>query len=207
MIDRPKLPTLKEQLLTIGFTRRNCQFSNGQEANNKVELDFARLAQYPDVYKKVIRRMCELVEPHAPGFFVGVPNGATRIAEKLAREYCVPHIVLTSDPSTKTMDYLNDKHRAAVLDLKNGVLTEDVFRTGSNLERALNVSELASRLAIGVCVLDRSVANAADPGDQILELSKDLEILSVAREPIPSMLPEDSELFKLYAATQRFSTA
>ncbi len=191
-------PTMTERLMAIGFKPWDGNFANNKRANNKLELDHDRLKQYPQLYSDVIRDMCEQVEAYRPKFFVGVPNGATGIAKTMAREYNVPHVVLKKDPETGVMDYADQRSLSVVQRTCDGIIIEDVHRTGSSLERALRINELAAKVVVGACVFNRSVAATAHPGDVVLDLPVD--ILAVARQPIPSELDEASGLWA-YAAT------
>lgn len=184
--------TIGEELLSLGFSRWEGNFANGEPANNKLSLDHDMLKQDPKLYTMVVRRMCELAEPYRPSFFIGVPQGATGIAKAVAQEYGAhllsPTPEIKKDYATKTMSYANTQSSRIVRCSGNGVLVEDVFRTGSSTEKALALPYMAGKIIAGVCVFDRRISGNC--------LDLPIEVHSVAQEPIPTMLKEESELWQ-----------
>lgn len=185
------------ELLDLGFDRFNDSFANGERANNKLSIDHDRLKWHDGIYKRVLQRMCEIADDQRPRptFFIGVPNGATGIAVAVSQMYGAhllnPTPELVKDDETKVMSYADRDSSRVVRSCGKGIIIDDVFRTGSSIEKALALPYMAGQIVAGICVFDRSVP------DNCLELP--IDIHSVAQEPIPLMLPKDSELFRPFA--------
>ncbi len=184
--------TIGQDLFGLGFDRWDGEFANGESANNKLSIDHYVLKKDPELYRRVVRRMCELAEPYRPTFFIGVPNGATGIAATVAQEYGAhllnPTPKLEKDDNTKVMSYADWDSSRIVRSCGTGIIIDDVFRTGSSIEKALALPHMAGKIMAGICVFDRSVP------DNRLELP--IQIHAVAQEPIPIMLSEDSALWR-----------
>ncbi len=187
---------LTEELLSIGLRREEgVIYSNGEQGNNIIDIDHAKLKKHPDTYKKVVTRICRLAEPYKPEFFIGIPDGATEIAETAAREYGIPVYefnprLIKHDPVTRKMAYVNALSRVIVQGLGSGVIIDDVLRKGSNLLEALEVPRLADNLVLSVSVYDRSML-----GDDPV-LPSHIDVVSVGGRPVPTMLEDDSVLWQ-----------
>lgn len=187
---------LTEELLSIGLVRsEGVIYSNGEPGNNIIDIDHAKLKKHPAIYKKVVTRICKLAEPYKPEFFIGIPDGATEIAETAAKEYGIPVFefnprLVKCDPITRKMGYADALGRVIVQSLGSGVIIDDVFRKGSNLLKALEVPKLADNLALSVSVYDRSMPNTE------LVIPEHIDVVSVAGRPVPTMLEDDSALWQ-----------
>lgn len=179
---------LEGQLLRVGFRRYDGTFAGGQKANNKTELDYDTLARHPRLLDRVVELMCEEAESYNPDFFVGVPDGATNLAGRVAREYGAYHVSLRR-VSKEEMGYKTEIDRSSIAHLGDGVLIEDVLNQLTNTRRALMVEGLDPKILAVIGILNRGM-----PGEQ-QPISKPIH--SLVTRSIPAILPPSDELWAL----------
>lgn len=167
-------------------------FSAGDKADNKVNVELIR--NNPDMRELVIPALSDLVMRHEPDFVVGVPNGATWLADAVAVEtgcYLV-HLHKDDDGAIDYEDPFLD-YEVIATELLRGVLIEDVTRTLMNVRRSLAVRGLNQKITSVVTVLDRN------PYSQ-RRIMPDQPLDPLIAEHIPEMLPADSPLRRLARA-------
>ena len=122
---------LRDRLLAVGFGSYDGHFADGQLANNKLDLDYAHVAQDPELLDEVADGLYALAKPFRPQFVIGVPNGATGFAQAVAARFRiwsdVRQPVLTKNQVAKTMDYRSGRDESIVAGLSRGILIEDVL--------------------------------------------------------------------------------
>lgn len=163
-------------------------FAGGQQANNKLDCEI--LETHPTLREAVVKSMMSAVMRHKPDFVVGVPRGATWLAEAVAEEQDIPVVRLDyrqGDPE-KHMFYktVNDAHRSVTYE--RGVLVEDVFNRFTNTRRALAVAGLAVRIVAAEAIVDRGYPDER----QALPIPASARIV----RPIPAVITPDSPLFR-----------
>jgi hypothetical protein len=184
MVDREELG---DRLLAHGLRHFEGTLASGEEGNIKLEADYKTLAQNPQLLEDVVEVICEEADPYKPDFFVGVPDGATDLAQRVAREYG-KFCVNLRRASREAMDYATGIDRDALLYLEDGVLVEDVLRRGTNTERAISVNGLRRKLKAEVVVFNR--------GDLAQPRGLALPVRSVVHRPIPAIVSEDNPIWQ-----------
>jgi hypothetical protein len=177
-----------EELLDIGFSRYEGTFADGQSANNKLDLSYQRLVEYPHLFRRVIIGLCELAEPYKPEFTIGNPDGATGLAGAVALEMDIHCLHLAKNPVSREISFATsiDKYSLTVLD--RGVGVEDILNRRSTTERVLRLPGIFDKVVAIVGVFDRGIEG------EVKEISKPVH--SLVKQPIPAVLPEESLLWK-----------
>jgi orotate phosphoribosyltransferase len=182
---------LARPLLQVGFRRYEGEFASGQQSNNKLELDYRRLSQYPELLGQVTMRLCELVEPYDLDFVIGVPDGAIGLATRVAQELDLYNPWLKKDKVTGKFSYATEVDRDSVINyLSRGALIEDVLNLGTNTRKALQVEGLNAKVQVIAAVFNR--------GKESWRKHSPIEqpTLSVAGQPIRPKLWRYSRLWQ-----------
>jgi adenine/guanine phosphoribosyltransferase-like PRPP-binding protein len=150
---------LRDELISTGFKRnQHFTYSDGSEGNNKLELDFDTLSQHPELFGNVVSGICEAMEPFDPDFVIGIPNGATEIAAAVSEKLEIPQVRLAKNPD-KSFFLASYTDRYILKNAKShGVLIDDVYRTGSNFQRAVDLlksEHMDGKIAGAVAIFDR----------------------------------------------------
>lgn len=155
--------------------------SAGDKANNKMDIEPMR--GDPAMRELVIPVFSELVVRHQPDFVVGVPNGATWLADAVAVETgCyVAHLFKDEDGNVDYEDDFIDRE-LVTNELSSGVLIEDVTRTMGNVNRALAVEGLGEKIIAIATLVDRN------PYSQRRKMPEQ-PVEALISEHIPEMLP------------------
>jgi hypothetical protein len=163
-------------------------FANGEQANNKLDLETLPKRD-PELYNYSVRRLGKLILPYDVDFIVPVPNGACGLARDVADSIGVIYVPLVK----RKDDSIACKDEGAELSLADGVVgavVEDVFNKFTNTKKVLSVPGLASKIVVAVALFDRG-----DPSQR--EEPQDVAIESLAGRYIPANLPKNSEFRKL----------
>ncbi len=188
---------LGEQLLQIGFRDFEGEFADGQEANNRVELDSAVLAQHPLIRDVVVSGLADLAEQYRPSFnqpqfIVGVPDGATDLAgwvayelsTKYDREIYVAQLEKTEDG----FFFKTPVDEDTVNKCTSGLIVEDTLNRRSSTRKVLWLPGMHGKILAVLAELDRGVEGDYE------EL--DIPVHPLAKIAIPAMLEPDSPFRK-----------
>ncbi len=180
---------LLTNLLEIGFSHASDNLSSNAPINNKLELDFATVSQYPDVLKKVTERLCEIVEPYQPEFVMGVPDGATGYAARVAWELDIynPHLDRRGD---REIAFATDIDSDSVRRLSRGALIAAVIDKFTDVNQVLRLDGMPETINIVAGVFDRGKAAWRQ------ESSPSIPHHSAVSKPIPPQLGSRSRLWK-----------
>lgn len=189
--------SLVDPILALGFGEwPGGHFSDGTLANNKVNADHYTLSRYPSVHRQVVDGLGEIASQFDVDCVVGIPGGATGYATDLTRWAPTEPVEVRLKKLGGEQMALDKPIDEIQLGLARRVmLIEDVMRTGSNLQQAMKVADIASKVVVIAAVFDRS--NPNDPSGASYG-SKPVKAL--ASRYIPAQLPEGSSL--LAAARQ-----
>lgn len=178
---------LRHEILKNCFGRYEGAHASGEGANNKLDLE--RIKDNQDLTDFVVRALSKNVLEHNPEFVVGVPDGATWLAGKVARRADLYLVHLKREGKDRTavrFETWADKD-AICEPLSRGVLIEDVFNRFTNTIRSLAIPEINKRIVAAEAIWDRGV----QPRKELY-----LPHRALIEEPIPAVLPEDSELWR-----------
>lgn len=183
---------LRDQLLAVGLREYDGVFAGGDTANNKLELDYASLSHHPHLLDRVTQGLCEAVDTIGaqPEFVVGVPNGATRLAEQVALRIGVDVYNPFLKKDGNEISYATQVDREMVQNLERGIVVEDVVNTLHTTRQTLR--HLGGRATAVVCVFDRGNTAARPPID--------VPLVSLVAEYIPAYLPQPSSLWQYAGA-------
>lgn len=179
--------SLREEILATCFSRYEGEFADGDQANNK--LDMEKIYDNPELFEEVTLRLGQVAMEHDPEFIVGVPDGATRLADAVA-SYCglfSAHLRRTGSNKDKVEfkdNFLDGKVICG--SLSRGVLVEDVFNKFTSTNRVLAVPELSERIVAVEAIWDRG----SDPRSK-----PDVPARALIKEHVPSILPADSRFW------------
>ncbi len=177
-----------QELLQVGLMPFEGTFADGQLANNKLDLSYARLSSRPRLFRRIVKGLCEYAEPYKPEFTIGNPDGATGIAGAVALEmdlHCI-HLAKTPD---KGIQYATTIDEFSVLQVQRGVLIEDVLNRRSTSQKVLRLPHLADKISAVIGIFDRGM-----PGEV---RSIDKPVHSLVTFPIPPVLHDNSDI-RLY---------
>lgn len=177
-----------EELIKVGLTHYEGTFSDGQSANNKLDLSYQRLSVHPKLFRRIVLGLCEIADPYKPEFTVGNPDGATGIAGAVALEmdvYCL-HLAKTTD---KSIDYATSIDEFSASQLKSGVIIEDVINRRSTTERVLRLPNLAEKISAVIGIFDRGLPGEARHIDK--------PVHALATLPIEPTIPLNSPIWQL----------
>lgn len=177
-----------QELLLAGLMPFEGTFADGQPANNKLDLSYARLSSRPRLFRRIVQELCEYAEPYKPEFTIGNPDGATGIAGAVALEmdlHCI-HLVKTHNKGIK---YATTIDEFSVSQVQRGVLIEDVLNRRSTSQKVLQLPHLADKISAVISIFDRGMPGEAHFIDKPVE--------SLVKFPIAPELPDNSEL-RLY---------
>lgn len=175
---------LRQEVLKTCFGRDDTYFSSGAKANNKLDIEL--LQDNEELKQIVVQGLSKFVLGHNPEFVVGVPDGATWLADAVATRTGL-HCVHLKRNKAQT-EFATDVDRDLICEpLSRGVLIEDVFNKFTQTRRALVIPELKARIVAVEAVFDRGTLPRQNPSKPHHALLK---------EHIPAQLPEDSELWQ-----------
>ena len=176
---------LKEEILQCCFGRFKGTLSNGDPANNKIDLDL--LSKNPELLVRCVTDLGRLALDFRPDFVTAVPNGATWLAEAIAAKHNLELIKLFKYPDNGEIDFYSKEDEALSQSISRGVLIEDVARTLYNMHNVLALPELEKKF-IGACAV-------FDRGDPNRRRSLPIPFRSLVSYYIPPVLLADSRLW------------
>jgi hypothetical protein len=178
---------VRDRLLSVCLERHEGRFASGQKANNKLDLE--KLANDPELEQFVVESLAGRVLEHAPEFVVGIPDGATQLAGKVAVNsgLYLAHLK-KNDQDPNKFEFASWADEEAICEpLNRGVLIEDVFNRFTNTRRALAIPLLAKRIVAVEAIWDRGLPAYRE--------QLDIPCGSIISEHIPDQLPDDSDLW------------
>lgn len=178
---------LRERILETCFSAHEGEFAGGEAANNKLNLELIRGDHKLTGF--IIQALSKNALEHNPEFVVGVPDGATWLADKIALRcglYSV-HLKKNEQDGTK-LEFAHDSvdREMTCEPLSRGVLVEDVFNRFTSTRRALAIPVIRDRVVAAEGIWDRGCEPRETP---------DLPIRALVEYPIPAMLPDSSALW------------
>ena len=189
---------LLEKLTFVGFDFHTdpIKFAGDQIANNKFDLGYEQLKKHPALLQEVLDGLCELAEScdPQPEFTVGVPDGATELAGRVALEmgiYCV-HLTYL-DETKERIIYKNEIDENTVECLDSGVIIEDVLNRRTSTSKVLDVPKLEPKVSTVLAILDRADRNT--PDTDVLDINKPIK--SLVTVSVPAQLDMQSEIGSL----------
>lgn len=183
---------MRERILAACFERYEGTFANGEKANNKLDGEKIRFNHV--LRPMVVRRIGKMVLAHNPDFVVAVPSGANWLAKDIAETYDIGLVRLMKNPKNRQkLMFRTHAERAELEKYEKGVLIEDVINRFTNTRKVLALPGMFDRIIAEVAVWDRGLP------EQRTEPGIPYEALIV--EPIPAMLPVDSELWSFASET------
>lgn len=131
---------------------------NGELGNCKIVLDnLLNTHQHPELLRKVVKRLSRKLGLHQPEIILPIPEGANRFGRLVAVELGARAILLEwQDKEAGELRFKHQPERIVVCRSKRVALVDDVYRTGSSFEEAINSVELESKELVGGVVWDRS---------------------------------------------------
>ncbi len=183
---------LKEQILQTCFERYEGNFSAGDPANNKLNID--RLAGNPELKNYCVREIGSLAIDNQVDFVTAVPNGANWVAEEVADSYELPFVELYKRPDTRQIDFRTEEDYELACMFDGGLIIEDAARTFHNLLICLGLKPLDRKVSIAVSIFDR--------GDPTSRKPLPINYRALVAEYIPPLLPVDSTYWEY--ANDRF---
>lgn len=186
MISTPE--QMREGILTTCFIKYDGQLSNGDNANNKLDLDL--LAENPELEAQIIYGLGSMAVNLNPDYIAGVPQGGSRLADRVSANFDLPQIVLKKVEDEDGYKYIApaaDYEDKKINHAQSIVVIEDVVRTGKNVRLAVSAVG-RSKLAGVIAVFDRSPYHPS---------RADLSVNSLVEESIPELIAPNSE-YKYY---------
>lgn len=197
--------TLKEILYTC-FDRYDGRYASGEPANNKIDLE--KIQPGSDLWDRMIGALVGRIEQEIevrgfdPGFAVGIPNGATPMAEAVAVRLGIAHVLLRKDEAKNIWLPQDQTGRLSdELSGKTGIVVEDITNRLTNVKKTLAIPSLAGRICLIASVLDRGDPDTRQlpkltlPG-QNPDTAQPIPFVSVIEHYIPPMLDPDSDLWR-----------
>jgi hypothetical protein len=177
-----------EELLEVGFGPYEGFFTDGQTANNKLDLSYQRLSEHPALFRRVVSGLCELAEPYKPEFTIGNPDGATGLAGAVALEMDIYCLHLAKEPSANAIRFATTIDKFSMSVLGRGVGIEDVLNRRATTRRVLAMPGMFDKVLAVIGVFDRGMEG------EVKEVRKPVH--SLIKLPIPAQLEADSTLWK-----------
>lgn len=182
-----------EPFLEVGFSRApsGTRFRNGQEANNKLNLDSSTLSKHPLLYSKAVRYLADLLQPYKPEAIVGVPNGATGFAAPVAaelgmredRDVYVFHLRKDADNSIRFETEI-DENTADNIDVCAAV--DDVRNLDTSISQLHRI--LGEKLVAEAVIFTRSAEEWRGPAP--------IPVHTISALPIPPILEPQADLWR-----------
>jgi orotate phosphoribosyltransferase len=177
---------LQHELLSTCFDRFEGTLASGRRANNKLYCE--RISDNPELEALVVKGLARAVSAHNPEFVVGVPSGATKLADKVAAE-CEIYSVFLDKDEDGNMDFKTSVDKEAIcMPLHRGVLIDDVLNWFTRTKQALQIPELGQRIVAVEAIIDR--------GNDNKRASLPVPHSALLKVDIPEELPEDSPLWR-----------
>jgi orotate phosphoribosyltransferase len=180
---------LRERIMHQCFVPYEGRFSNGERANNKLDLDLLNRRD-PDLFTDCIIGLGKISLKHEADFVVGVPDGATMLAKGVSVSYHLRHVELFKYGDSKEVEIRFDEDEMSLEreHINRGLVIEDVTRTFSNIRKVLELPELEGKIVAAAAVFDR--------GDTTLRNRLPVPFEALAQLYIPPMLPPGSTLWQ-----------
>ena len=179
---------LREEFLRTCFEPFDGEFASGKKANNKIEAE--NIYDHNELFEAIALRLGQAVLEHNPEFVVGVPDGATKLADAVALRCDLQAVHLKrTGPNREKMEFKDNFLDREVIcrPLSRGVLIEDVFNEFTNTRKSLAIPELSERIVAVVGILDRGPRRRQEPA---------VPCRALIRKRIPNELWRYSRMWK-----------
>lgn len=174
---------IRDQLVRQGaINHEEIIAANGQRINRKVELDVVEKGS--SLFRKIVGGLVDITRDFRPDVIVPVPTGANEyvpvMAEKMKH---VAYVLMDKRGAGKEFYFQSSLMPRVLLPGARVVLVDDVFRTGSQLEKLSEMPEFGESEVVGASVIWR---RDADPIDHPLKFP----VNHIIHEHVPDWVDE-----------------
>ncbi len=177
------LAGLRKDILGLCFDRYDGTFADGQEANNKLDLELVK--QLPSLAALVSYKMATMVVSHNPDLLVSTPKGADWLTRRVAGRLGVAALILNKNETTKEFTYSEDGEET-VAQSDRLVIVDDVLNRLTNTGKVYALPGIAEHAVAIAGIWDRNPSR---------ETKVPIPTEAIIVEEIPDMLPASHSLW------------